>query len=184
VLPSELGQPAIAPPSVMPVIPGASTGVPALHPASTVNLILWKSSTALFALLWLLTLFFYLRRRAAVTLSSAPNGSSTADEKELLKQFQTACKQGNASAARKDLAQWIRNYAPQDLRGNMRDFGTACGEDSLKTAIAELDACGFALESAHVWHGEPLWVAFKRWQNNAGRSNKVEIGVKPELYPN
>jgi len=103
-------------------------------------------------------------------------------EKELLKRFQQACQKGDAPSARKDLGQWIRNYAPLAMRGNMRDFGAACDVAKLQTAIAELDVCGFADDSAGAWKGDALWSAFKRWQKQANGSKNSEIGDKLDLY--
>ena len=143
---------------------------------------LWKISTVVFAVLWLLTLFFYFRRAAVNALPADSNGSESPDEKELLKRFQQACQEGEASWARKALAQWIRNYAPQEQRGSMRDFGAACGDTALQTAIAELDISGFADHAAGAWKGEPLWLAFKGWQAGSGKSKTREVGEKPDLY--
>ena len=183
VLPSELSPSANAlpPPAVM---PDASITVATASATLSANALLWKATTGTFAVLWLLTLFFYFRRGPVATQPTGGNGSTTLDEKELLKQFQHACQKGNTSAARKDLGQWIRNYAPETLRGSMRDFGASCGEPTLQKAIAELDVCGFADDGDGLWKGDALWAAFKRWQKQANGSQKSEIGQKPELYAN
>ena len=68
------------------------------------------------------------------------------------------------------------------MRGSMRDFGTACGEKSLQVEIAVLDACGFADESNVAWNGDALWTAFKHWQSQGSKSQRSEIGDKPDLY--
>jgi len=99
-----------------------------------------------------------------------------------LKQFQQACLRNEASSARKDLAQWARNYAPQSMRGSMRDFGAACGDRALQQNIAELDASGFTGEGSITWQGGTLWAVFKDWQNRASRSRKSEVGDSPDLY--
>jgi len=181
VLPSELSPSA----SVLPqsaVMPDASITAATANTALSANAVLWKATTGTFAVLWLLTLFIYFRRGPVAPQPKGANGSTTLDEKELLKQFQQACQKGNTSAARKDLGQWIRNYAPETLRGSMRDFGASCCEPTLETAIAELDACGFAGDDGGAWKGDALWAAFKRWQSKASRSQKSEIGVRPDLY--
>jgi len=182
VLPSELSPSAsVLPPGTV-VMPDASADTSAGNMDLPGKMILWKSSTGAFALLWLLTLFFYFRRGPVITQPAGKNGSTSLGEKELLKQFQQACQNGDASSARKDLAQWIRNYAPPGKRGSMRDFGTACGEVTLQLAIAELDVCGFADDGSGAWKGDALWAAFKRWQNQAGGPKNSEIGDKPNLY--
>jgi len=181
VLPSELSPSAsVMPPSA--VMPDASITAATASTTLSANAVVWKATTGTFAVLWLLTLFFYFRRSPVGTQPTGANGSSTLDEKELLKQFQQACQKGNASAARKDLGQWIRNYSPETLRGSMRDFGASCGEPTLQKAIAELDACGFADDSGGSWKGDALRVAFKRWQSQVNGSHKSEVGDKPDLY--
>jgi hypothetical protein len=182
VLPSELSPAAVLPPPATGAMPNPVVGAPGVAAAPPGNAMLWKSATTVFALLWLLTLYFYLRRGPLVIAQAGANGSATPDEKALLKQFQQSCQKGDASLARKQLAQWIRNYAPQAMRGSMRDFGAACGDGELQQGIAELDACGFASDSAGAWKGDVLWNAFKRWQSRAAIPKNSEIGEKPDLY--
>ena len=182
VLPSETGPSAILPPSTAGAVADVSQGVSidgAVMPATT---LIWKISTGAFAVLWLLTLALYLRRGGVNATPADPNGSGTVDEKELLKHFQQACQRGDASIARKDLAQWVRNYAPQNLRGSMRDFGAACGDTALHTAIAELDISGFADNGTGSWSGESLWLALKAWQARVARPQSASVGDKPDLY--
>jgi len=149
---------------------------------SGINAVLWKSATGAFAFLWLLTLFFYYRRGPIVRLPTDSNGSVTLDEKALLKQLQQACQKGNAPSARKDLAQWIRNYAPKSMRGSMRDFGANCGDQALEQGIAELDSSGFADEGIVNWNGAALWSAFKAWQSRVKRPARTDVGESPNLY--
>ena len=184
VLPSAIDQSVMVIPPAAEVMPGVSVGMSAGNSAASRNPVLWKTSTGAFAFLWLLTLFFYLRRRDVLMPVPGVKGSASEAEKDLLKQIQQACQKGDVSSARKDLAQWIRNYAPANQRGSMREFGMACGEPELQTAIAELDASGFAGDSTGVWKGDVLWSAFKHWQNRANGSKKPEVGKKPDLYSN
>ena len=182
VLPSELSPAAIMPPSTTGVLPDAPKGVSAEGSTFSGNALFWKIGTVAFAALWLLTLVLYLRRGRVNVRSSDPNGSGSSSEKDLLEHFQQACLKGDAPSARKDLAQWIRNYAPQAQRGSMRDFGAACGDAELQMSIAELDVSGFADHVSGAWKGEPLWLAFKRWQAGSGRPQSNAVGEKPDLY--
>lgn len=182
VLPSELHRSAITPPPAAVALPGTNTGIAGGEISVSNGAILWKATTAAFALLWVLTLFFYFRRPPEITRPAGTNGVASLDENELLKQFKRACQKSDVTSARKDLAQWVRNYAPHAMRGSMRDFGAACGDATLQTAIAELDVSGFADDGAGVWKGEVLLGVFKRWQNRADNPQKTEIGNKPELY--
>jgi len=182
VLPSELHQSAMTPPPPA-VIPSViNTGIAVGDISVTSNSVLWKSTTAVFALLWLVTLIFYFRRPSRITQKLSANGVASRGENDLINQLKRACQKGDASSARKDMAQWVRNYAPQAMRGSTRDFGTACGDTALQTAIAELDVSGFADNGAGVWKGEALWSAFKHWQSRSNKPQTSEIGEKPELY--
>jgi hypothetical protein len=183
VLPSELSSSAIALPPTIDVVPDIHRGDSVNTLDSSANVTLWKVTTAVLAVLWLVTLVFYFRRGPVSIQASASNGSVSMGEKELLKTFQQACQKGDAPSARKDLSQWIRNYAPQNYRGSMRHFGASCGDSTLQESIAGLDASGFDEENTGLWQGDALWAAFKRWQKQENRPHKTEIGKKPNLYP-
>ena len=182
VLPSEMTPAAVVPPPMSGDMAMLPTGVSPANTTSSTNTILWKTSTAAFAALWLLTLFFYFRQAANVIVPLNPGGPDSTDEKELLKHFKSSCRKGDASSARKELAQWIRHYSPQAMRGSMRDFGAACGDTALQDSIAELDVSGFEDNGQSAWNGEPLWLAFERWQSRAGKPQTREVGEKPDLY--
>ncbi|MGD9021149.1 MAG: BatD family protein [Lysobacterales bacterium] len=181
VLPSELSksvsvQPTTGPAALEPL------AEPARSSGTSGSVRWWQVSTAAFALLWLATLYSHYRRRAALTPAEALNGGASLDEKDLLKRFQQACHENDASTARKTFAQWIRHYAPRRLRGSMRDLGMACGDADLANAIAELDACGFTPAGESGWKGDPLWVAFRRWRRKATKPARNGLGERPELY--
>jgi hypothetical protein len=183
VLPSELSKSVGALPPASSVLPAVLVGVSATGVDISGNSILWKGATGGFALLWLLTLYFYFRKQGPITQPQDLNGSISADEGELLKQFQKACQKGNATLARKVFAQWARNHAPQLMRGSMRDFGQSCGDAGLQAAIDQLDQCGFANDSAGQWQGDTMWTNFKRWKSRDCRPRNSSIGDSPNLYP-
>lgn len=181
VLPSDLSPAAAVLPAVADVMPGSDIGASGGQAGAAGHAMLWKTATVAFALLWLMTLFYY-RRNPAVTLQAGTNGSVSLDEKALVKQFRQACQKNDPSSARKDLAQWIRNYAPQPMRGSMRDFGAACGHQALQQGIAELDSSGFTDDGVVAWKGGALWLAFAAWQDQAAGQKKAEGGDGPDLY--
>jgi hypothetical protein len=181
VLPSELAQSAVAVPPVD-VLPGGATALTTGSAISAAGATLWKITTGAFAFLWLITLVLYFRRGPVVAAKSDANGSSHTAEKELLKQFQHACNKGDVSSAREDFARWVRNYAPEGQRGSMRKFGASCGDETLRLAIAELDASGFSDVSDADWKGGVLWNAFKGWLKRSKGPQKTDFGKKPDLY--
>ena len=182
VLPSEMSTSASMPPSAVNGISEVPMGVSGEHTGLPARTALWKASTAGFAVLWLLTLFFYFRRGGNGAVPAVSNRSVSLGETELLNRLRQACRNNDASAARKDLAQWIRNYAPPAQRGSMRDFGSVCGDSILQVAIAELDASGFADDADGLWKGETLWQALKQWQARVNRPQTAKVGEKPDLY--
>lgn len=182
VLPSELRPAAAVLPTVTNIVSDSGIGVPDGQAGGAGNTMLWKAATGALALMWLLTLYLYYRRGSAVPLQAGTNGSVSLAEKALLERFRQACQKNDAPSARQDLAQWIRNYAPQPMRGSMRDFGAACGDQTLQQSIAQVDASGFTGDGIVAWQGATLWAAFKAWQIQAIGPSNSEIGDSPDLY--
>ena len=48
--------------------------------------------------------------------------------------------------------------------------------------LRELDISGFADHVSGAWKGEPLWLAFKRWQAGLDGPKSTAVGEKPDLY--
>jgi len=182
VLPSDINTSVSVPPPGAAETPVTAPGAPGQVMVAAGDAGPWKYGTAAFAVLWLLTLALYFRRSTPGADKAVEDGFSSPAEGELVKGFQQACQANEATSARNALAQWTRNYAPRELRGGTRDFGAACGDDALKAAIAELDACGFDGNAAGAWRGDALWRDFKRWRSAAGRPKPVVVGDKPDLY--
>lgn len=183
VLPSELG-----PAAASPALPVAAN--PPLFPEATGNdfgipvagSMLWKAATAVFALLWLGTLFVYMRRPGLAQPVQGSGSDRSVGESALLKNLQSACQNNDASAARNHLSQWIRNYAPAGLRGSMRQFGSGCGDQALQDAIAELDGHGFNRQAAVGWQGDKLWLVFRQWASRPVGNSKDKVNAQPDLY--
>jgi len=182
VLPSEINASVSLPPQGVVDASAPVAGVSGRGAPTAGNAILWKSGTALFAALWLLTLAVYFRRPRRGAGEAEQSGYSSPGEKELLRDLQQACQANDASSARSNLSQWIRNYAPPELRGSMRDFGAACRHAALQKSIAELDTSGFNDRRAGAWQGESLWRAFKQWRTAADRPQATTVSDKPDLY--
>ena len=183
VLPSELVSAAVNP--VVPVSadsPLSSAAAQNNFTAPAGGSIAWKAATAVFALLWLSTLFVYMRRPRLARPAQTSGGDHSVDESVLLKNLQSACHSNDASAARNHLSQWIRNYAPTELRGGMRVFGSRCADQALHEAIAELDGHGFNPDAGSSWQGDKLWRAFKQWTSRPAGNAKDKLSSQPDLY--
>lgn len=182
VLPSELSQSMVAPPVAGAVLPGSQSVVSGTNAVAPRGAGLWMTSTAVFAFLWLLTLVFYIRRGPVDPQAVSANGAISLQERDLLKQLRQACQGNDASSARRGLGQWIRNYAPLNMRGNMRDFGNRCSDAALQAAIADLDAHGFSDNGTTGWKGDPLWKALKAWMKDMEKPQKARMEQGPDLY--
>ncbi len=182
VLPSELNlTPGVLPPAVSPV----STIDSAVLNGGVVvsgDAVLWKSTTGVFFILWLLTLYALYRRGQTTVLSENGNEPDLLAEKDLLKHFRRTCQNGDATNARRQLSQWVRHYAPLNMRGSMGDFALLSDDRDLHQAIKELDVTGFSGGDSGPWDGEVLWASFKRWQDNIASSKKTSLAEQPNLY--
>ena len=182
VLPSELSTAAVTVPPVAQAVPDSFQGLSTATQTAPAKMTLWKMSTGVLAFLWLATLFMYFRRGSGPAIDADGKGLASQSEKELLKTLHQACQKGDARSAREAFAKWVRHYAPAEYRGSMRQFGARCGDEKLKTLIAELDTSGFAEQGPGSWNGSGLWSALSQWQKRSGQTREATIGEKPELY--
>ncbi len=183
VAPSELSTAASTLPPVSAVMPILQSGNFSGSVTDKGHSLWWKISTAVFAVLWLLTAYLYMFRGRTEAVQTDSNGLVSAEQSDLLKQLQQACQRADASAARNYMSQWIRNYAPVDLNGSMREFAAACGDTTLQQEITTLDSSGFSSTTVGDWNGKALWVAFKHWQKQSQKPSGETVSKTPELYP-
>jgi len=183
VLPSNLTAAAVGnPPAPESAAPAPATGRPAARSVAAPRPIWWQAATGVFAVLWLVTLFFYSRRSRPPRQAGTGTEATTPAEAKLLRNIQQACSAGDAPAARRCLSQWVRHHAPDGMRTSMRDYGAGCGDETLRRAIEELDAAGFGDGDAAAWNGKELWQAFRRWRGRQREPGEDDVGQAPDLY--
>jgi hypothetical protein len=126
----------------------------------------------LFAFLWLSTLLLYWRSRgrsAARDVASRAGETATAGESQVLGNLRRACERGDASAARRNLLVWLRQFGPA-ADGSLLDFAAQCGDAALREGIYALDGEGFRRssdrESAAGWEGGKFWNRFESWRRS------------------
>ncbi|MEJ8566955.1 BatD family protein [Elongatibacter sediminis] len=139
----------------------------------------WVGLSALFALLWLVTLGLYLRRPRPAGRPDSTASEPAGDEKALLDRLQRACRADDAAQARQVLGQWLRRYGPGRYRGSIRALageleGQATGggardtHPELGAELVRLDAAGFqpagVAGGAPGWDGAALWNGFSKWR--------------------
>jgi hypothetical protein len=128
---------------------------------------IWRGLTVLFAALWLVTLFFLLRRRQARARAPTKAEQANLAETELLKAFQAACERADPGQARLALSRWLKRFGPQELRGSLVEFARELDDPTLAARLRELDATGFQADSKGNWDAKGTWLAFKSWQQAA-----------------
>lgn len=140
----------------------------------------WQLAAAAFALLWLVTLFLYLRPGRARSLSGPVNGASDDQAAVLLRAFRKACLEGDARAARASLTRWLRHDPA--LPSSPLRLARRCGDDPLAEQLRSLDATRFGRDAVEDWDGKALWRAFEAWRRTRDRDGAEPEGAAFDLY--
>jgi len=179
----------VAPSALVPprdtAAPAADAAQSQLLAAQNAERPLWRWLTLLFAALWLLTLAFAWRGRAARQPAAAPTDrrgrSGAVTESATLGELRGACKGGNARAARVALHTWLREFGPTGMP-SLLEFASKAAEPALATEIYALDARGFKPDAADAWDGAALWHAFEAWRTAWRASQKEQRPAPTDLY--
>jgi len=142
---------------------------------------LWRGLTLVFAVLWLATMFLWLRGRQTGPKPVSPAERRNQAESTLLKDFQRACEQSDAGQARHALSRWLKQFGPAGLRGSVVEFARESDDTVLASHLRELDAVGFQAEAGSNWDGPATWAAFRNWQNSHKHKPESPMAVT-DLY--
>ena len=175
---------ALAPPAPQVMQPQPATG--ALQPAAPVKVVreagYWRWLTALFALLWIVTLTLAWRWRRGVRVDdgSRPASAISEDEAALLKNLQRACSSGDRAAARTAMQHWLRRFGPSG-RASLLEFAAALDDAELRAGLYALDSDGFRRDGEGSWTGRDFWKQFEAWRKrpkgdkNGGRAPLTDL---------
>ena len=147
---------------------------------------LWQVLTAVFAILWLITLWLWwqARQRPAPVKIEKSAVKSPPGEKQLFKQLQTACRDNDAKAAREALLQWGQAFWPQHNIRSLQDIERECDNPELTTVILQLEHSLYGAGSASIdWNGEVLLSALNKIREG-GRKQQArnQLNELPPLY--
>jgi hypothetical protein len=142
----------------------------------------WRWLTYLFAILWLLTLVFAVRKKGTPGRSTAQAVDQQATEKDLLQTFKRACIANDAGAARKALQQWLAVFGPDAAGGSLLRLASMSGDAALQDELYALDAVGFQSGAGSGWAGRTLWQHFSGWHKRAGSAGNGEPPSPIDLY--
>lgn len=145
----------------------------------------WRWLAIMFATLWLITLAVAWGRRGqrqAVTATPRPDRRGAGDEAALLQRLQSACKYGDAAAARSALLEWLREFGPEATDGSLLEFAAVSGDGGLRRSIYALDSAGYRNEPGAGWDGEALWTDFEAWRKSWRASRAAQRPAPTDLY--
>jgi hypothetical protein len=145
----------------------------------------WRWLAIMFATLWLITLAVAWRRhgqRRAVTATPQPGRRGAGDEAALLQRLQSACKHGDAAAARRALLEWLREFGPEAADGSLLELAAVSGDGGLRRNIYALDSAGYRNEPGAGWDGKALWTDFEAWRKAWRASGAAQRPAPTDLY--
>jgi hypothetical protein len=196
-------QQAVIPAEVVTVLPGAITALatpaPAIGTAPAVpasssgaasvirevsDAGSWPAITALFAVLWLLTLLAWLKGRA-VTKDVQSAGPESPDQAQLLTALQRACRKGDAREAANLLSLWVRHEQDAITEPGINGLAQVIDDHELREQLIELDKARWASSEHASWNGKALWAGFERWRKKrlaAHRGTSKKTLSLPALY--
>ena len=145
----------------------------------------WRWLAITFATLWLITLAIAWRWRGpqrAVTAAPRPGRRGNGDEAVLLQRLQSACKHGDAAAARRALLEWLREFGPETADGSLLELASVSGDSGLRRSIYALDSAGYRNEPGADWDGQALWTDFEAWRKAWRACRAAQRPAPTDLY--
>lgn len=140
----------------------------------------WKIASLVLALAWLGTWAYYWRRQQSEKAAGASGPSADRSEAGALERLKSACRAGDARAARSALLSWTRNHGPAWAHGSVMELARGCDDRELLQAIRAFDRVSFSTAPGE-WDGGALWKAFDRWYHNWSSAHDEE-NAEPDLY--
>jgi hypothetical protein len=136
---------------------------------------LWQGLAAFFALGWVVTLFFLLRKKSDAPLeASKAIQAHHANRKAHYLMLKQACKANQAQAVKEALLAYGKHEYQATSLGRLADFCTP----ALQAQILTLNQILYGQKTA-TFQGEPLWQAFNQQFKTAKPKTAVEDPLEP-----
>jgi hypothetical protein len=151
---------------------------------ATPSVILWQSIAVLFAALWAITLWLFMKKKTVNTTVTTPAAAkkATNNEKQLFKQLSKLCHDNNHTAVRSALVEWANAFWPEAHIQCLQDIARHAQQQSLTTALLQLDDLLYGSQQhTDQWNGENLLATLKQLRQQK-ESNSTEEQLSP-LYP-
>ncbi len=166
--------------------PTSNNGSPSTHAG------VWPWVTAVMTLVWLATLFLWLRaRRASTRTDLEPKNrsekTSTARQATLaqaIKRLKQACQKNDAKAAHAALLDWSVAYWPENRPRGLAALAQRLKDAKARNQLSTLDRVLYD-ETSSGWDGQTAWLILKPVLSAdlAGTGKESRDSALPDLYP-
>jgi len=130
---------------------------PSVPPATT-NTRLWQGLAGFFALAWVITLFFFIKKKAQLETKTTP---LQLQRHQTTKQKYLALKKGCMANDAVAVKQALLDYAQHQYQLNSLSALTEQASPAFQQQLIVLNQHLYA-QSKIAWQGEPLWLAFNQ----------------------
>ncbi len=173
-------------PSPSPASTASSGGQSSTSSKPYENLSYWQIATAVFAVLWLLTLLVWFTRarqqRRHATSEDPTTPTAQPAEQQQLKAVKRACNANDAAAVDVALKQWMR--AQLKIAGQLNTLADYYAHDALRSQLEHLQRARFST-GQHDWQeGKALWRALQGAIEAKRKAQQQPKSELPKLYPN
>ncbi len=151
--------------------PAAGTGVPSNVVREVTDSGSWPLVTAVFAILWLLTLMAWFKGRP-VAEDVKKDGPQSPDQMQLLAALNKACRKGDSREAGTLLSRWFRHEQGGVAEPGINGLALSVDDDKLRDELIRLDRLRWASGEQGTWNGKSLWTGFERWRKRRIAENK------------
>ena len=134
------------------------------------------------ALLWLMTLWLYLRERSPAAPGQDRAISLPTEESELLKALRRSCRQDDARQTRSLLRRWLTKFGPAGAHGSIGELVLLVQHHDLREQLSIFEAHGYREGSSERWDGDALWNAFSDWRKQRQPEETKNPTELPDLY--
>ena len=145
----------------------------------------WPAITAVFAILWLITLIAWLRAGSSAKENNKQVSNELEEQLNLLSGLRKACKSGDAGEATRLLGLWVREELDRTGEPGINGLALCVDDPKLRDELVDLDRLRWASASEGTWNGKALWSGFERWRKKQIAGNKRPSKRKlslPSLY--
>jgi len=143
------------------------------------EVIYWKGLSALFAIAWLVTLAFLLKKTKGGNTKNKHKTNNSQSIAQSKKAVQKYAKNNDAARTKTALIQWAQRNFQNNKLNNLSEISQHCSTP-LSEQIRLLNQALYSPKNAE-WHGKELLLTFKKEPAEKNQQHKTDTVLKP-LY--